>query len=101
MRADVGLPALREEAVHVVQLSDVAGELPCVASPELFFAEHPGDVEAAKQLCGSCPVRRACLQSALERAEPCGVWGGELLLRGAIIASKRARGRPRKTPVAA
>jgi WhiB family transcriptional regulator, redox-sensing transcriptional regulator len=29
------------------------------------------------------------------------VWGGELFDRGMIIADKRPRGRPRKTPVAA
>jgi WhiB family redox-sensing transcriptional regulator len=90
--------------VHVVQLNGPGRderELPCAGSPELFFAEQPADVDLAKQLCGGCPVRLACLQGALERAEPCGVWGGELLLRGVIIAGKRARGRPRKTPVAA
>ncbi|HEY2552387.1 MAG TPA: WhiB family transcriptional regulator [Streptosporangiaceae bacterium] len=87
--------------MHVVQLSAAGGELPCVSSPELFFAEHPSDIDQAKQLCSYCPVRLACLQDALQRAEPCGVWGGELLLRGSIIAGKRARGRPRKTQVAA
>jgi WhiB family redox-sensing transcriptional regulator len=41
-------------------------------------------------------VREACLLGALERREAAGVWGGELLENGAIIAVKRARGRPRK-----
>ena len=78
-----------------------AAELPCRSDPELFFAESPEDVRLAKALCGVCPVRQACLAGALQRAEPCGVWGGELFLRGAIIAAKRARGRPRKSaPVA-
>jgi WhiB family transcriptional regulator, redox-sensing transcriptional regulator len=72
-------------------------ELPCRSDPDLFFAESPGDVNLAKALCGSCPVRHACLAGALQRAEPCGVWGGELFLRGAIIAEKRARGRPPKS----
>jgi len=70
--------------------------LPCTEDPELFFAEAPADVEAAKALCQGCKIRIACLEGALERREPWGVWGGELLLRGTIIPRKRPRGRPRK-----
>jgi WhiB family transcriptional regulator, redox-sensing transcriptional regulator len=72
-------------------------ELPCGSEPELFFAEKPQDVWRAKALCGQCPVRAACLAGALQRGEPWGVWGGELLLRGTVIPDKRPRGRPRKT----
>lgn len=76
--------------------------LPCRrADPELFFAERPADVEYAKSLCQSCPVREACLAGARERREPWGVWGGELFDGGAIVAQKRSRGRPRKHPVPA
>lgn len=78
-----------------------AAELPCCQEPELFFAESPEDLLRAKALCGACPVRGACLAGALQRGEPWGVWGGELLLRGRIIAGKRPRGRPRRTPAAA
>ncbi|WP_009978648.1 WhiB family transcriptional regulator, partial [Mycobacterium avium] len=46
--------------------------------------------------CAGCPVRRQCLAAALERAEPWGVWGGEILDRGAVLGFKRPRGRPRK-----
>jgi WhiB family redox-sensing transcriptional regulator len=79
-----------------------AALLPCRTNdPELFFAESPSDVERAKALCGSCPLRQTCLTGALERREPWGVWGGELLFQGAVIPRKRPRGRPRKHPVAA
>jgi WhiB family transcriptional regulator, redox-sensing transcriptional regulator len=71
-------------------------DLPCTEEPELFFAESPRDVEQAKAMCRGCQARLACLAGALERGEPWGVWGGELLLRGAIVPRKRARGRPRK-----
>jgi len=71
-------------------------DLPCTEDPELFFAEAPADVEAAKALCQGCRIRVACLEGALERREPWGVWGGELLLRGTIVPRKRPRGRPRK-----
>ena len=71
-------------------------DLPCTEDPELFFAESPQDVELAKAMCGGCWARLACLAGALERGEPWGVWGGELLIRGTIVARKRPRGRPRK-----
>ncbi|WP_344239982.1 WhiB family transcriptional regulator [Actinocorallia libanotica] len=73
-------------------------DLPCRTDPELFFAESPADVEHAKALCVDCPVRKSCLAGALERQEPWGVWGGELFVRGEIVARKRPRGRPRKNP---
>jgi WhiB family redox-sensing transcriptional regulator len=77
-------------------------ELPCRSNdPELFFAESPADVELAKALCRTCPLMEECLAGALDRREPWGVWGGQLLVHGAIVARKRPRGRPRKCEVAA
>lgn len=71
--------------------------LPCHAGdPDLWFADAPADLERAKTLCVGCPVRRQCLAAALERAEPWGVWGGEIFERGSIVGHKRPRGRPRK-----
>jgi WhiB family redox-sensing transcriptional regulator len=71
--------------------------LPCWdADPELFFAESPAAVEEAKSVCRGCPVRMACLSAALDRAEPWGVWGGELVVTGSVVERKRPRGRPRK-----
>ena len=85
-----------------MQLRVAAGvRLPCSSHPDLFFAENPQDVRRAKALCAGCPVRSACLAGALQRAEPWGVWGGELFLQGAVIAGKRPRGRPRKVSLAA
>ena len=75
--------------------------LPCrVEDPELWFAESPAQLEQAKALCGGCPIRDACLAGALDRGEPWGVWGGEIFERGAVIARKRPRGRPRKVVAA-
>lgn len=76
-------------------------KLPCNREPDLWFADDPADLERAKSLCAYCPIRRQCLAAALQRAEPWGVWGGEILDRGAVIGRKRPRGRPRKEPVAA
>jgi WhiB family redox-sensing transcriptional regulator len=64
----------------------------------LFFSEELQDIAAAKRICADCPVLVPCLEGALERREPWGVWGGQQLLNGKILASKRRRGRPPKVP---
>ncbi|MGW6378203.1 WhiB family transcriptional regulator [Rhodococcus sp. NPDC055112] len=76
--------------------------LPCRAdNPDLWFGETPAELEQAKTLCAQCPIRARCLSAALDRAEPWGVWGGEILDQGVVIARKRPRGRPRKVAVCA
>jgi len=64
----------------------------------LFFSDHVVDVARAKAMCGLCPLAQECLAGALEREEPWGVWGGELLSGGRIIGDKRPCGRPPKNP---
>lgn len=76
--------------------------LPCwTEDPDLWFAESPQSVEDAKALCVPCPLREACLAGALERREPWGVWGGQLVVAGVVVPRKRPRGRPRKVDLAA
>jgi WhiB family redox-sensing transcriptional regulator len=65
----------------------------------LFFSEDAVDVIRAKAICATCAAREACLTRALQRREPYGVWGGEFLYEGRIVALKRGRGRPRKIPL--
>jgi WhiB family redox-sensing transcriptional regulator len=78
----------------------VADLIPCRSGdPELWFAEHTAQVEQAKALCRTCPVREGCLAGAIEREEPWGVWGGEVFVGGQVVATKRGRGRPRKDTV--
>jgi WhiB family transcriptional regulator, redox-sensing transcriptional regulator len=94
-----------DESTDVIITFD-SDELPCRQhDADLWFAEKPADLETAKSHCRECPLRAECLDGALERAEPWGVWGGEIFDRGVVIARKRPRGRPRKhdisTPVAA
>jgi WhiB family redox-sensing transcriptional regulator len=65
---------------------------------ELFFSDQIPDIIRAKEICSSCPLLDVCLDGALERREPWGVWGGQLFLNGKILAQKRKRGRPPKNP---
>jgi WhiB family redox-sensing transcriptional regulator len=64
----------------------------------LFFSDELQDIARAKHICATCPALIPCLEGALERREPWGVWGGQLFLNGKILASKRRRGRPPKQP---
>jgi len=64
----------------------------------LFFSDDEFDIARAKAICGKCGLASACLSDALDRAESYGVWGGELLVDGVVVAVKRGRGRPPKTP---
>ncbi|MEV6738616.1 WhiB family transcriptional regulator [Streptomyces sp. NPDC051104] len=50
--------------------------------PDEFFPEDwrrgPGKLQAivAKQICARCPAITPCLDGALQRREPVGIWGG-------------------------
>jgi WhiB family redox-sensing transcriptional regulator len=82
--------------------SNKAFTLPCHNSdPEIFFADSDVEIAMAKSLCSACPMKSACLEGAISRSEPCGVWGGELIEDGAVIARKRRPGRPARQVIAA
>ena len=86
---------------EMIGLNEVTGEisLPCHgAEAELFFDESPARIAQAKTLCATCPMKAACLEGALSRQEPCGVWGGELFVDGQTVIAKRTVGRPRVNP---
>lgn len=67
---------------QVTTLADWRARSACLhVDPELFFpvgsagpAVH--QVDEAKRVCGSCEVRSACLEWALEAKQEHGVWGG-------------------------
>ena len=64
----------------------------------LFFSDDLVDIARAKAICARCDLTASCLDGALERAEPWGVWGGELLENGVVVRNKRPRGRPAVLP---
>lgn len=66
----------------------------------LFFSEQLDDIARAKAICSKCPLVEPCLEGALARREPWGVWGGQLFANGKVLAFKRKRGRPPKNPAA-
>ncbi|MGA3218430.1 MAG: WhiB family transcriptional regulator [Acidimicrobiales bacterium] len=66
----------------------------------LFFSDEIPDIELAKAICSTCSLVVPCLQGALARREPAGVWGGQLFADGQVIARKRKRGRPPKVAAA-
>ena len=58
---------------------------------ELFFSEQLDDIAAAKSFCLECPVKEPCLDAAMVRREPWGVWGGELFVNGKSIGRAKAK----------
>jgi len=86
---------LRDVTIGYDETKSSTFAIPCHnADPELFFAESDEEIAQAKAMCGSCPVRNKCLDGAISRQEPCGVWGGQLIEDGVIIERKRRAGRP-------
>lgn len=79
-----------EELVSVVSLEEQEWRNRAACrdeDPDLFFPERGESIEAAKEICGRCPVRLDCLRYALKVGIHHGVWGG---------ASERARRRMRR-----
>lgn len=65
---------------------------------DVFFSEELQDIATAKSICAECPAIAPCLEGAIERREPWGVWGGQLFMNGKVLMIKRRRGRPPKSP---
>ncbi|MGH3823081.1 MAG: WhiB family transcriptional regulator [Pseudonocardiaceae bacterium] len=88
---------LTVRATLVGDLPAPGRSLPCqTEDTDLWFAENPADLGRAQQLCGQCPILAQCLEGALRRGEPWGVWGGQIFDRGQVILFKRRKGRPAK-----
>lgn len=51
-----------------------------------FFSEDPLETHMAKSICSQCPVRRQCLEYALDTQTRFGIWGGvsEKVLRKSL-----------------
>lgn len=69
----------------------------CIGEPTTTFYPAPGDtalLRKAKSICANCPVRKECLEYALENSERFGIWGGKsarermLILRAQRILNR-------------
>jgi WhiB family redox-sensing transcriptional regulator len=71
---------------------------------DLFYSKDSTEKNMAKNMCFSCPVRKDCLQWALEHREIWGVWGGkdEIELRRTLSVAyngeETRRNRPPNCP---
>jgi hypothetical protein len=58
--------------------TNLTGALCRLVNPDVFFPDY-GDTDGeqtAKRICAACPVRMSCLNLAINRAEPEGIYGG-------------------------
>ena len=58
--------------------------------PELFY--DPDRADEARLLCAACPVRTACLQTALAIGETEGIWGGLDGAERSVLIGARSAG---------
>ena len=76
--------ALTSAEEHCTARPTPGGPLPChTVDADLWFAESPADVEAAKALCAPCPLRRHSRYNA-----------------GAVIAQKMCQAQAAHTQLA-
>lgn len=48
----------------------------CRRSKISFVTDDPVEIDRARAVCAGCGVRDRCLEDALSRDEPYGIWGG-------------------------
>ena len=73
------------------------------AGPQIFYPGKGESTKEAKQICRSCPVRKPCLEYALDIGEHHGIWGGfsERERRRMRGLRNRRKGKPAPAPASA
>jgi WhiB family redox-sensing transcriptional regulator len=67
--------------------------------PGLFFPTNSTGVAAARRVCATCDVARACLEYALAEHIEHGIWGGTSEReRRRIVRARRVQGTRRQGP---
>lgn len=68
----------------------------CKGQPRDVFFPEPGTSAAtrAREICVGCPIRRECLEFAIETRQEYGIWGGMNAGERQLFENKRARRRP-------
>lgn len=59
----------------------------------IFYPATDEDADAAKEVCGGCPVQETCLEHAIDNREHNGVWGGATERERQRIIRRRRRQR--------
>jgi WhiB family redox-sensing transcriptional regulator len=64
------------------------------ADTDMFYPASDADAGPAKAVCASCAVQQPCLEYALNRREPEGIWGGRTFVeRRSLLRRRRERER--------
>lgn len=69
----------------------------CVdTDPDIWFPPgesklYEDDIAQAKAICRTCPVRKACLNYALETGQDYGIWGGATESERRIMRRERTK----------
>ena len=67
-----------------------------IAKQDMFYPASDADSGPAKAVCESCAVQVPCLEYALARREPEGIWGGTTFVeRRSLLRRRRERERAR------
>ncbi len=88
---------LLEQQRQIDYLQQPSTEPACSGQTDLFFSESTKDMLSAQLVCARCTVRSICLDQARSNPPFAGVWGGVIFVNGEEQATKRGRGRPRKS----
>lgn len=60
--------------------------------PELFFSPDPQELQAAMNLCGTCPVIKQCADLRKQESHRFGVWAGEYYSDSNTPSTPKKRG---------
>lgn len=59
--------------------------------PNVFYPLDEVDESLARRVCATCPVQGACLEWAIARREPDGIWGGLTATERKRLVRRRRR----------
>ena len=96
---------LNRVTVKLLKRIDEFGGTACEALPEMFFPQGDSmemlnaEIRIAKNICAECPVKRECLDYAIEANEPYGIFGGQTPSERMSLAKARRSVEPSLMPV--
>ena len=67
---------LSSRGLSLTTQSNWAEDASCQNTTVDFYSQDTTEKKLAKAICAECPVRKICLQTALDNKERFGIWGG-------------------------